>query len=61
MTKSVALRATWLGNDESHYYRKWEEKDFEDLKTFLRLTINSIENQLLVEKYENEMQNKKAT
>ena len=61
MTKSAAIRATWLGNDETHYYRKWEEKDLEDLKILLRLTINSIENQLLVEKYENEMQNKKQT
>ncbi|HLG39051.1 MAG TPA: hypothetical protein VI461_05245 [Chitinophagaceae bacterium] len=61
MTKSVAIRATWLGNDETHYSRKWEEKDFEDCKILLRLTINSIENQLLVEKYENEMQNNKST
>ena len=55
MTKSVAERAAWLGNDETHYYRKWENKDISDLKTLLRLTINAIENQLLAESYENEM------
>jgi hypothetical protein len=55
MTKSVAERATWLGNDETHYYRRWENKDISDLKTLLRLTINAIENQLLAESYENEM------
>lgn len=55
MTQSVAKRATWLGNDETHYLRKWEDKDIQDLKTLLQLTINSIENQLLAEAYESEM------
>ena len=54
-TKSMAKRATWLGNDETHYYKKWPEKDISDLKTLIQLTINSIENQLLSEKYEKEM------
>ena len=55
MTKKVAKRATWLGNDETHYYRKWEDKDLEDLKNLLRLTINSIENELLAQQYEDTM------
>ena len=55
MTKSVAKRATWLGNDETHYYRKWEDKDLTDLKNLLHLTINAIENQLLAESYEEDM------
>lgn len=25
--KAVAERAVWLGNDETHYVRKWEDKD----------------------------------
>ena len=29
--KTVAERATWLGNDETHYLRKWEDKDINDL------------------------------
>jgi len=55
MTQSVAKRATWLGNDETHYLRKWESKDINDLKTLLQLTINSIENQLLAKAYESDM------
>ncbi len=51
VTKEVAKRAVWLGNDETHYCRKWEDKDIEDLKTLLHLTINSIENKLLAQAY----------
>jgi drug/metabolite transporter (DMT)-like permease len=29
--KAVAARATWIGNDETHYVRKWEDKDIKDL------------------------------
>jgi hypothetical protein len=28
--KEIAKRAAWLGNDETHYVRKWEGKDLED-------------------------------
>ncbi len=30
--KDVAQRATWLGNDETHYVRVWADKDVGDLK-----------------------------
>ena len=30
--KNVAKRAVWLGNDETHYIRKWEDKDLSFLK-----------------------------
>ena len=50
-TKAVAKRATWLGNDETHYVRKWEGKDLTDLKNLLHLTINSIDNDLLAAEY----------
>lgn len=43
MIKAVAKRAVWLGNDETHYVRKWEEKDVQDLKGLIRLTILWIE------------------
>ena len=49
--KSVAARATWLGNDETHYVRKWIDKDIEDLKILIKLSVNWIENVLLTEKY----------
>lgn len=41
--KQVAARAVWLGNDETHYLRKWEDKDLQDLKTLIKLTLHWIE------------------
>jgi hypothetical protein len=41
--KQVAARAVWLGNDETHYLRKWEGKDLADLKGLIRLTVHWIE------------------
>jgi hypothetical protein len=41
--KQMAKRAAWLGNDETHYVRKWEDKDLEDLKALIRLTLHWIE------------------
>lgn len=37
--KIVAERATWLGNDETHYIRKHEDKDIEDLKRLINATV----------------------
>ncbi|MEO2212137.1 hypothetical protein ABGV40_14940 [Paenibacillus amylolyticus] len=54
--KSCAQRATWLGNDETHYIRKWEDKDLTDLKILIELTVNWITNKLLMERYLTEMQ-----
>src|SRR5690606_14162763 len=45
--KSVAARATWLGNDEAHYVRKWLDKDVTDLKVLIRLLCNWIESSIL--------------
>ncbi len=53
--KICAKRAAWLGNDEAHYTRKWEDKDVTDLKLLIKLTINWIENVLLTKKYADEM------
>jgi len=58
--KTCAKRATWLGNDETHYIRKWEDKDLEDLKTLIQLTVNWIHNELLTKKYEKDMPDKKG-
>ena len=41
--KQVASRAVWLGNDETHYLRKWEDKDLQDLKNLISLTVHWIE------------------
>jgi hypothetical protein len=56
--KRVAKRAAWLGNDETHYERRWENQDIEDLKRLLAMTINAIDNELLARKYESEMKEK---
>jgi hypothetical protein len=53
--KQCARRAAWLGNDETHYLRKWENKDIADLKILIKLVVNWIENVLLTEKYIAEM------
>jgi hypothetical protein len=53
--KTVAERAAWLGNDETHYVRRWETKDVEDLKRLVGLTMRAIENVLVRKKYESEM------
>ena len=52
---NCAKRAAWLGNDETHYSRRWENKDIEDLKLLIQLTVNWIENVMLTERYVDEM------
>ena len=39
-------RATWLGNDQAHYIKKWGGKDLDDLKTLVTLTVNWIHSHL---------------
>lgn len=46
-----ARRATWLGNDETHYVRKWVSKDIQDLKVLIRLVSNWIVSDALTKKY----------
>lgn len=53
--KEAARRATWLGNDETHYYRNWEDMDLQDLKTLLRIAINFVDSALMLKKYTEEM------
>jgi hypothetical protein len=45
--KGVAKRAAWLGNDETHYTRKWESKDLQDLKMLIDLTVHWMEAEAL--------------
>lgn len=58
--KECAKRAVWLGNDETHYTRKWEAKDINDLKLLVKLTVNWIDNALLTKKYITDMGGGKA-
>lgn len=45
--KTAAKRAVWLGNDHTHYTKKWEDKDLADLKKLIRLTVNWVESEIL--------------
>ncbi len=49
--KDAAHRAAWLGNDETHYYRAWSERDIRDLKALIQLTAKSIDFTLEMEHY----------
>jgi len=53
--QSMAKRAAWLGNDETHYIRKWVDKDIEALKTLIELTVRWIEMVELSKGYESDM------
>lgn len=53
--QECARRATWLGNDETHYVRRWNDKDISDLKTLIALTESWINAHLLTQKYLRDM------
>lgn len=50
--KSNAKAATWLGNDETHYVRKYEDKDIKDLKNFINATVSYINYDLISDEAE---------
>ena len=54
--KQCAERAAWLGNDETHYERRWSGKDLEDLKMLIDLTVHWVSSELLTESYFESMQ-----
>jgi hypothetical protein len=53
--KRCAKRAAWLGNDETHYTRKWEDKDIHDLKSLTVMTVNYIDLTVESDRYLKEM------
>lgn len=50
-----AERAAWLGNDETHYERKWTDKELTHLKELILLTVNWIVNSETTKKYKTDM------
>lgn len=48
--KELAERAVWLGNDETHYQRKWVEKDVTDLKGIIDIVVYEVEMELAYRK-----------
>jgi hypothetical protein len=57
--RSAAERAAWLGNDELHYDRKWENKDISDLHLLVKLTLAWVETNIRTQEYTASMQPKK--
>ena len=41
--RTFAERATWIGNDELHYIRKYENLDIEQMKVFIHAMVQSID------------------
>jgi len=48
--RTTAERAAWIGNDETHYARRWQDKDLDDLKTLIELTVHWIEMEIMTKK-----------
>lgn len=44
--KTMARASSWIGNDETHYTRKHEDYDIQDLKRFINTTAAFIEYEL---------------
>jgi hypothetical protein len=57
--QATASRATWLGNDETHYVRTWEDKDLSDLKKLIDLTLYWIGAEILTRELEASMPDRK--
>lgn len=53
--QAVAKRALWVGNDETHYLRKWEDKDIKDLINLIKLTVSWIEAEQISKEYIKDM------
>ena len=37
--KNLSKVSAWLGNDETHYVKKFDDKDINDLKKFINATV----------------------
>lgn len=46
---TLASRAVWIGNDETHYTRKHEDRDIADMKRFIQAMVHYIGMELVVE------------
>lgn len=53
--QEISKLATWIGNDEAHYTRKWEDKDVNDLKKLIEVTVHFIAMEVTADKYIQEM------
>lgn len=53
--KTMAKGAVWLGNDETHYLRKWVDKDISDMKNMIDLTLYWMNFERMTEEYRQTM------
>lgn len=49
--KECATRAVWLGNDETHYERRWQNKDIDDLKLLINLVVHWVVSNIMTQEY----------
>lgn len=47
--KVLAEKATWIGNDETHYIRKQEDRNISDMKRFIDAMVNYVRMSLITE------------
>ncbi|HIS38525.1 MAG TPA: DUF4145 domain-containing protein [Candidatus Onthousia faecavium] len=50
--RTLAKVSVWLGNDETHYIKKFDDKDINDLKRFIRATVSYITYELVSDEAE---------
>lgn len=50
--KTLAQRCAWIGNDETHYVKKHDNRGLEDIKRFINATLHYIESELAFEEAE---------
>lgn len=48
--KSLANCTAWIGNDETHYIREWEDKDLESLKRLLNAVLAKLDSNIKLKK-----------
>jgi hypothetical protein len=56
--KISADRATWLGNDATHYDQKYTDHDITHLKELIALTLYWLNSEMLTKKYRDEIPKK---
>jgi len=57
--KDILERATWLGNDQSHYNKLFDEYDIDDLKELIALIMVELDRQYKLNHYITTIQKKK--
>lgn len=50
--QTLARATTWIGNDETHYERRYKDKDVDDMKRFIKALIHFISFELTADEAE---------